>query len=354
MIKLGHGADVASMMLKYGKKEDYILDFSSNINPYIPENIDKYILEGLNLSTKYPDVEYLNLRKNIGNYLDLDYEYIIPGNGASEIIYLLMKVLDGQLGIVNPTFSEYERAAKSNNIKIIDLYFDKNFKLDLDNIRNNLDKFKALFICNPNNPSGNVESLIEILEILKKKDKFLIVDETFMEFVYESEKYTLVNLIKEYDNLFIIKAITKFFGLPGIRLGYGITSNKNIISKMWEHKEPWTVNSFAENICSYIFKDKKYIEKTKNYFKEEINFMIKDLNEIKNIEVFESSTNFILLKLNKYNSSYIKEKLFVEKNILIRDASNFKGLDTNYIRVAVKKREENEALINALKEILGV
>ncbi|SHH41047.1 pyridoxal phosphate-dependent aminotransferase [Tepidibacter thalassicus] len=353
MINLGHGADVASMMLKYGKREN-ILDFSSNINPYIPENIDKYILEGLNLSTKYPDVEYLNLRKNIGNYLDLDYEYIIPGNGASEIIYLLMKVLDGPVGIVNPTFSEYERAAKINNKKVIDLYFGKNFELDINSIKENINKFKSLFICNPNNPSGNVESLIEVLEILKKKNKFLIVDETFMEFVYQNEKYTLVNLIKEYDNLFIIKAITKFFGLPGIRLGYGITSNKNIISKIWEYKEPWTVNSFAENICGYIFKDKKYIERTKNYFRKEIKFMIENLNKIKNIEVFESSTNFILLKLKKYNSSYIKEKLFVEKNILIRDASNFKGLDTSYIRVAVKKREENEVLINALKEILGV
>lgn len=352
MIKLGHGADTTSMVLKYGKKEEDILDFSSNINPYTPKDIDKYILEGLALSVKYPDIEYLNLRKNIGDYLNVNSDYIIPGNGASEIIYLLMKTLDGPLGIINPTFSEYERAAKLNNLEIIDLYFDEDFKLNLNEIEKNMNKFKYLFICNPNNPSGSVENVDKLAKLLKENNKILIIDETFMEFVHKNEEYSLINYINDYDNIFILKAITKFFGLPGIRLGYGVTSNKEILNNMYKYKEPWSVNSFAENICNYIFKEKDYIENTKNYFKEEINFMIENLKKIKNIEVFESKTNFILLKLKKYDSNDIKEKLFLEKNILIRDASNFRGLNENYIRVAVKKREENEALINALKEVL--
>lgn len=353
MIKLGHGADTSSMMLKYGKSEEDILDFSSNINPYLPKDIDKYILEGLKLSSKYPDIEYINLRKNIGSYLNINSDYIIPGNGASEIIYLLMKILDGPLGIINPTFSEYERAANLNNVEIVDLYFDSDFKLDIKEVEKNLDEFKYLFICNPNNPSGSVENVDKLIKLLKENKKFLIIDETFMEFVHKNEEYTLINYINDYDNIFILKAITKFFGLPGIRLGYGVTSNKEILNKMWKYKEPWSVNSFAENICNYIFKEEDYIENTKNYFKEEIDFMIENLEKIDNLEVFKSNTNFILLKLRKYDSIYLKEKLFLEKNILIRDASNFKGLDEHYIRVAVKKREENETLIDALNEILG-
>ncbi len=352
MIELGHGADASSMILKYGKKEE-IVDFSANINPYTPENIEKYVLEGVRESKKYPDIAYTDLRKDIGNYLHLKEEYIIPGNGASEIIYLLMKALDGPLGMMHPTFSEYERAAKLNHVEIIDLYFKEDFKINKKEIEKKIDSFEALFICNPNNPTGNVENLKEILEMLKKKNKLLIVDETFMEFVYENEKYTLVQDIKEYDNLFIIKAITKFFGLPGIRLGYGITSNEALLNKIWHYKEPWSVNSFAEKICKYIFKEERYIQNTKDYFKEEISFLLRELKKIKNIEVFESHTNFILLKLKKHTAKELKEKLFLEKNILIRDASNFKGLNEKYIRVAVKKRKENETLICALNEILG-
>ncbi|WFD09909.1 pyridoxal phosphate-dependent aminotransferase [Tepidibacter hydrothermalis] len=353
MIKLGHGADVNQMISKYNKSEN-ILDFSSNINPYTPKNIEEYVLEGLKNSIKYPDIEYLNLRGNISSYLNLNYEYIVPGNGASEIIYMIMKVLDGRLGILNPTFSEYERAAIINNLKVVDLYLDEGFKVDIKYIEQNIDKFDFLFVCNPNNPSGNVQNLVELLDLLKTHEKIMIVDETFMEFVQDSYKYSLVEYVDKYSNLFIIKAVTKFFGLPGVRLGYGITSNEKIIYDMWKIKEPWTVNSFAENICKYIFKDINYIRNTKDYLKKEISYMLKELNKIDSIECFNTDTNFILLKLKKHDSNYVKEKLFINKDILVRDASNFKGLDKKYIRVAVKKREENQKLITALKEIMGV
>ncbi|OPJ55974.1 pyridoxal phosphate-dependent aminotransferase [Alkalithermobacter paradoxus] len=351
--KLGHGADVVSMALKYGKNEHNIIDFSSNINPYIPKNIDKYILDSIRNCKNYPDVEYISLRKDIGNYLNINYEYIIPGNGATEIIYLIMKALNGPLAIINPTFSEYERSAKLNNIEIVDLYFDRNFKLDINSIKNKIDEFKALFICNPNNPTGNIDDITEVLDLMKKHNKLLIVDETFMEFVHNQSKYTLLSFINEYKNLFIIKAITKFFGLPGIRLGYGVTSNKEILNTLWKFKEPWTVNTFAENICKYIFNDKDYIQMTRNYFKEEIDFMMNKLSKINNILVYNTQTDFILLKLLKHNSSYVKEKLFLENNILIRDASNFKGLDESYIRIAIKDRKNNEIILDALKKVLG-
>ena len=349
-MKSVHGADVIGMMSKYNKTE-CILDFSSNINPSLPDNIDKYVLEAIDNATKYPDINYIKLRKSIGEYLDLKYEYIIPGNGASEIIYLLMKSLKGDLGILNPTFSEYERSARLNGISIKHLYLDREFKVNLSQIKNNLKDFHALFICNPNNPSGNVQDITELLAVLKENNKLLIVDETFMEFVY-SEKYSLIKHINEYENLIIIKAITKFFGLPGLRLGYGVSSNKKLIDDMWENKEPWTVNSFAENITNNILKDKQYIVDSKKYFKNEINFMMKELKKIKGIDVFHSDTNFILLKLNKHDSAYLKEEMFLEKNILIRDASNFEGLGSSYIRVAVKKRSENEELLKALKEVM--
>jgi threonine-phosphate decarboxylase len=284
----------------------------------------------------------------------LDANFIIPGNGASEIIYLIMKCIEGPLGIINPTFSEYERAAKLNNVEVIDLYFENDeFDLDINQIKESIDKFKYLFICNPNNPTGKVKYIKELLEIMKSEDKFLIVDETFMEFVYEEENYSLVKYIESYDNLIIIKAATKFFGLPGIRLGYGLTSNKELLEKMYLHKEPWTINSFAENICKYILKDKDYIKGSKSYFREEIKYMMESLKKIPNIKVHSTDTNFILIKLNGIKSSELKKEMFIYKNILIRDASNFKNLDNSYIRIAIKTRKENDLIIKALRETIG-
>ena len=353
MIDLGHGANLVDMSIKYNKKESDIVDFSSNINPYLPQNIERYTLEALKNSTKYPDINYIELKNSISEYLNLDTSFIIPGNGASEIIYLLMKCIDGPLGVINPTFSEYERAAKLNNVEVIDLYFENyEFDLNIKQIKKDMDKFKYLFICNPNNPTGRVFYIKELLEVLKEQNKFLIVDETFMEFVYEEEKYSLINYIKDYDNLIIIKAITKFFGLPGIRLGYGISSNKKLLENMYINKEPWTINSFAENICKHILKDKDYIKQSKNYFKEEITYMLENLKDISNIKIYSTNTNFILIKLNNIKASELKKEMFILKNILIRDASNFKNLDDSYVRIAIKTRNENNLIIKALREIL--
>lgn len=354
MIDLGHGANIVDMSIKYNKKEKDIVDFSSNINPYLPKDIKKYTLEALKNSTKYPDINYIQLKNSISEYLNVDVNFIIAGNGASEIIYLLMKSIEGPLGIINPTFSEYERAAKLNDVEVINLYFGNNeFDLDINQIKRDINKFKYLFICNPNNPTGKVKYIKELLEFLKKESKFLIVDETFMEFVHKEENYSLVKYIESYNNLIIIKAVTKFFGLPGIRLGYGITSNRELLEKIYIHKEPWTINSFAENICKNILKDKDYIKQSKNYFREEIRYMIENLNKIPNIKVHNTDTNFILIKLKDIKSSELKEKIFIYKNILIRDASNFKNLDDSYIRIAIKTREENDLIIKALREALG-
>jgi threonine-phosphate decarboxylase len=342
------------MSIKYNKKEKNIVDFSSNINPYLPQNLEKYTVEALKNCIKYPDINYIELKNSISEYLNLDANFIIPGNGASEIIYLIMKCIEGPLGIINPTFSEYERAAKLNNVEVIDLYFENDeFDLNINQIKESIERFKYLFICNPNNPTGKVKNIKELLELMKNQGKFLIVDETFMEFVYEEKDYSLVKYIESYDNLIIIKAVTKFFGLPGIRLGYGLTSNKELLLKMYLHKEPWTINSFAENICKYILKDKDYINQSKSYFREEIRYMVESLKKIPNIKVYSTDTNFILIKLKDIKSIELKEKMFIYKNILIRDASNFKNIDDSYIRIAIKTRKENDLIIKALRETLG-
>lgn len=354
MNDLGHGANVDIMADLFKKNKQDIIDFSSNVNPNIIFNLDKYILEGLEKSRRYPDINYTNLRNNISEYINIDSNLIIPGNGATEIIYLLMKSIKKRIGILNPTFSEYSRAAKLNNLEVIDFHLNEenNFSIDLDEIQNNIEKFDSLFICNPNNPNGKVKDLNELLDLMIENDKLLIVDETFMEFVGEEEKYTLINRINETDKLFILKAVTKFFGMPGLRLGYGVTSNEQIIKNIYKHKEPWTINSFAENLSNYLFKDKEYIYNSKKYYIGERKFMLQELRNIQKLKVYDTDTNFILMKLKDGESNWLKLELFKRYDILIRDASNFIGLDKGYFRVAIKNHDDNKALIKALKEVL--
>lgn len=354
MKDLGHGANVDNMAKKFGKNENDIIDFSSNVNPHIISDLGKYVLEGLEKSRSYPDINYTNLRNNISDYIKVDSELIIPGNGATEIIYLLMKSIKRRLAILNPTFSEYGRGAKLNNLEIIDFHLkeENNFSIDLDEIQKNMDKFDSLFVCNPNNPNGKVKDLNELLDLMIENDKLLIVDETFMEFVGEEEKYSLINKIEQTPNLFILKAVTKFFGMPGLRLGYGVTSNKQIIKNIYEYKEPWTINSFAENLSNYLFKDKEYINGSKDYYINERKFMLEELRKISRLKVYDTDTNFVLIKLDDDEANSLKLELFEKYNILIRDASNFIGLDKSYIRVAIKYHNDNKVLIESLRKIL--
>ncbi len=354
MKDLGHGANVDNMAKQFGKNENDIIDFSSNVNPHIISDLGKYVLEGLEKSRSYPDINYTNLRNNISDYIKVDSELIIPGNGATEIIYLLMKSIKKRLAILNPTFSEYGRGAKLNNLEVLDFHLkeENNFSIDLDEIQKNMDKFDSLFVCNPNNPNGKVKDLNELLDLMVENDKLLIVDETFMEFVGEEEKYSLINRIEQTPNLFILKAVTKFFGMPGLRLGYGVTSNKQIIKNIYEYKEPWTINSFAENLSNYLFKDKEYIKSSKDYYINERKFMLEELRKISRLKVYDTDTNFVLIKLKDGEANSLKLELFEKYNILIRDASNFIGLDKSYIRVAIKSHNDNKVLIESLRKTL--
>ncbi|RDY25795.1 aminotransferase class I/II-fold pyridoxal phosphate-dependent enzyme [Romboutsia weinsteinii] len=355
MKELGHGANVNHMASIYNKKPEDIIDFSSNINPKVIKNLDKYILEGLKECRSYPDINYTNLRNNISRYIDIDSKFIIPGNGATEIIYLLMKSINKRLAILNPTFSEYGRSAKLNNLEVVNLELNKedNFSLDLETVKENIDTFDSLFICNPNNPNGKVQDLTDLLDLIIKNNKLLIVDETFMEFVENEEDYSLIKYVEKHENIFILKAVTKFFGMPGLRLGYGVTSNKEIISKIYEYKEPWTINSFADNLSKYIFEDKEYIYESKEYYIKERAYMVNALESIDNLTVYETDTNFILLKLHNKSAHVLKDELLKYGNILIRDASNFIGLDESFIRVAIKSHEDNKVLIDEMRKILG-
>ena len=379
-----HGGNIYKIFREKNIKE--ILDYSSNINPYgIPESLKKRITENLEILERYPDPDYVELRQKLSNLNKVNLSDIILGNGATEIIFLFMKVINPKkILIVSPTFGEYERAVKATEIsgdtvslsssngdnknienkKIEIEYFElkesDDFKLNIGNLKNELEnKYDLLIICNPNNPTGKFLKLAQTEEILKECNKYdtkLFIDEAFIEFLADGMKESIINTEENKKNLFVTRAFTKFFAIPGLRLGYGMYFDKELEKKISEKKEPWSVNNFAEMAGSTVLDDAEYIEKTLKWIAEEKKYMYEKLNEISGMKVYETEVNFITGKIDEklfsegVNVKILREKM-LEQGILIRDASNFKFLDERFFRLAIKDRASNERVIEAMKEI---
>ena len=363
-----HGGNIYKIFRE--KNIDKILDYSSNINPYgVPENLKKEIFEKVFVLERYPDPDYIELREKIAEKNNLNIENIIVGNGATEIIFLFMKILSPKkVLIVSPTFGEYERAIKASTLANDSLeinYFElkeaENFVLNVKNLETELENnYDLLILCNPNNPTGQflkLKKLEEILKICEQKNTKLFVDEAFVEFVEDWENESIINSKENKENLFVIRAFTKFFAIPGLRLGYGICFNNNLLKKMLEKKEPWSVNNIADLAGKTVLDDENYIQKTKEWIKDQKKYMYENLNKIEGLRAYKTEVNFILLKiednlLKKGLDVKNLRKKMLEKGILIRDASNFIYLNKHYFRLAIKDKLNNEKVIETLTSIL--
>ena len=363
-----HGGNIYKIFRE--KNIDKILDYSSNINPYgLPENLKKEIFEKLFVLERYPDPDYIELREKIAEKNNLNIENIIVGNGATEIIFLFMKILSPKkVLIVSPTFGEYERAIKASTladdsveINYFELKETENFVLNIKNLETELENnYDLLILCNPNNPTGQflkLKKLEEILKICEQKNTKLFIDEAFVEFVEDWENESIINSKENKENLFVIRAFTKFFAIPGLRLGYGICFNNNLLKKMLEKKEPWSVNNIADLAGKTVLDDENYIQKTKEWIKDQKKYMYENLNKIEGLRAYKTEVNFILLKiednlLKKGLDVKNLRKKMLEKGILIRDASNFIYLDKHYFRLAIKDKLNNEKVIETLTSIL--
>ncbi len=182
-----------------------------------------------------------------------------------------------------------------------------------------------------------------------KTNTIVVIDESFLDFVKDNKNYTAIDLLEDYNNIFIIKSMTKFFAIPGIRIGYGISKNKDIIKKIDDISVPWNINVMAERAAIVALDEKEYIDDTIEYIEDEKNFLFHELSKIEPIKVFKPEVNFIMFKTKEFID--LKEKMLSE-NIIIRSCGNYKGLDRNYYRIAVRTRVENEKFISTLKNII--
>lgn len=343
-----HGGKIPSK-----NSDQKIIDFSSNITPLgIPSSVKSIIKKNFDKIGFYPDPNSENVTLNLEKYTHLPKSNIIVGNGAIEILYnfcyaFLSKTTKVLIHI--PTFQEYETAVKLNDCKIS--YFKSiNLSKDLDSFILQIPKNGCIFLCNPNNPTGELLTKKELLSIIikaKKLKTLVFIDECFIELVPDYDE-SVISYVKKYDNIFILRSLTKSFGLPGIRIGYGCGS-KEIIKILQKIKIPWSVNSIAQDAANEVIKNKSHITKSKFIIKKELKYLNKLISSIDGFECIPSSTNFILIK-TKYNSTYLQKKLLKNK-ILIRDCKNFRGLNEHYFRIAVKSHGDNVKLVSALESI---
>ncbi|MDO4273157.1 MAG: threonine-phosphate decarboxylase CobD [Eubacteriales bacterium] len=329
------------------------VDFSANCNPLgTPESVKEAVIKSLENINHYPQVGCAPLKKAIAAYEGTEAESIICGNGAAELIFSLCRAGKPRRALVPaPTFAEYQQALESVGCEVEYFWLreDKGYCLDkdfLDGLHKELD---IVFLCNPNNPTGVLTDrgfLTEVLEKCRELEIFLVVDECFLDFVKEAEAYTLKGMLKEYHNLFLLKAFTKRYAMAGVRLGYGICENKKLLEQMELVTQPWNVSSMAQAAGLAALKEKEYVEAGRQIVFTEREYLKKEMTEL-GLTVFASEANYIFFKG--------PEDLFeacVKNGILIRDCSNYPGLCKGYFRIAVKRHEDNEKLVRVLREIL--
>ncbi|MDP1853925.1 MAG: threonine-phosphate decarboxylase CobD [Candidatus Omnitrophota bacterium] len=354
-----HGANIESWKRQFGLSGKNILDFSASINPLgPPKRTRKLLRDNFHLFLRYPQDYSQSSGAKIAEYAGISKDNLLVTNGSIEAIYLTARLMARETSlIIVPTFSEYERAIKSSGGR--SLYFQtrdsNNFKIDFNKLTSSLSGMSALFICNPDNPTGRVLSREDLLFLAKKCGQngiILVVDEAFIDFLPEPDKVSLVRSCLKCNNVIILGSLTKFFALPGLRIGH-ITAHKKLINRIAKFRFPWAVNSFAQVAAVSAIFDYSYIHRTRAFIKKENDFLFGKLSKILAISPYYPSVNFILCRINskRINSKVLFKKL-ARQGIFIRDCSNFRGLDNQYFRVAVKLRKDNLKLISALKEIL--
>ncbi len=357
----GHGGNIAQVCETHGLRPDEIIDFSANINPlgYSP-GLPARISRELQSVLHYPDIDAAPLRMAVSSHISRHEDEILIGNGSTEHIYLLPRILRPKTGIVfEPTYSDYARAMKNAGADVTEIMRKtETFEADLNHPAIGSKTGGAntmLYLCNPNNPTGTLTKKEEVFSLATRyPDMCIVIDEAFMDFVPESDRFSVLTDAGAGDlrNVIVLRSMTKFHGFPGLRLGY-MVAHTDIIERLRALKEPWTVNTLAQVAGLLALEDKEHVKKSREFAATEENFLYRQLSAIDGLRPIPPSVNFILVRISDDGptSRELQESL-IGMGILIRDCSNFGGLGDRYFRVAVRTREENVKLSSCLESAL--
>lgn len=352
-----HGGNPRAMAEFSGTDPDKLIDFSASINPISPPGcVSQLLLETPRLLREYPDPHCSVITKNISVATGIPENWIRVTNGSTEMIYLLPHLLleEQEIAIFDPCFSEYEKAFTAFGIQShsIPLKADTGFQADPDLLFAQLDSIRqlgAIILGNPASPTGKLyaDFLPQLQKYCERRDIVLVIDEAFIDF--SSPDNSAWNLLERNSNLVLIRSLTKFYSLPGLRIGYGILHPERI-QKISPHQYPWSVNALAQAVGAEVILDETFQKRTRDWTLMERSFMLQALNSIEEIEVFSSDANFLLFCVRDNIASTARSlyQHLLSQSLLIRNCGNFKGLDESFFRISLRERRENQKLVDSI------
>ncbi len=352
-----HGGNIEKEARKLGLSTDKIIDASASIVPFkLPKKLNNHIINSIkNGSIKsYPDRSYFEVKNSISKWHNIEPSMVLPGNGASELFTWAARdaSLNGISSLPSPGFGDYQRALNCWNASYI---FNP---IPLSWTNSNPQPFPikpkthVLWITNPHNPTGQLWSRSSIEKLLTNY-KLVICDEAFISLTPGGENQSIIDLTKSHKNLVVIRSLTKFLGIAGLRVGYAVT-NPDRLLKWKEIRDPWPVNTLAINATNMIMKDsqmhKKRLNKIHRWVEEEGNWLHQSLSEFSTIKPLPTTTNFQLIKSDISILNLIEN--LKRKGILLRDCRSFITLDEKWVRISLQKRKQNIQIINTLKDYI--
>ena len=350
-----HGGNLAWAAALAGCPLDAILDFSASISPLGPPNSAIAAIQSqIGNLRHYPDPNYSELRLALSHFHQLPFEWILPGNGSAELLTLVGREL-AQLAatvLITPAFGDYYRTLTAYNAQVLEFPVDWESEAHLSSF---LDKGKnfqdmGLLLNNPHNPTGKLFSRESILPYL---DRFalVVVDEAFMDFLSPDEEQSLIALVQEYENLVVLRSLTKFYSLPGLRLGYAI-AHPDRLSKWQLWRDPWPVNTLAAAAACAALQDREFQQQTWLWLPPARTQLLQGLAAIPGLHPKNSAANFLLVESNQ-SISQLQQQLLTYHQILIRDCLSFKELGDRFFRVAVRTQADNQRLLTALNSVIN-
>ncbi len=344
-----HGGDIYTYAEAHGGQLP--IDLSASINPNgPPEPVRQAMYEAVLRCTDYPDPFCRAARRAIGERMGVSPDYVYCGNGASDVLDRLALALKPKRALLTaPTFSEYERSLSGCDLRFHMLRPEEGFAVTETILPAISNDTEAVYLCNPNNPTGktiNPGLMKEILRRCERERCWLIVDECFIDFLTDCDSHSLTGSLGQYDRLVILRSYTKMYAVPGIRFGWLMTANLPLIQALYRAGHPWNVSVISQACAEAAAKEEAFAWKAARQIAEERVFL-KDKLQCTGCFVFPGEANFLLFR---FRDTDLADKL-ARHGILIRDCSNYRGLCPGYYRTAVKRRADSLSLIRALRAI---
>ncbi len=355
-----HGSDLEKIADYYHLNKENIVLFGANVNPLgLSGQVKKELAAHLDVISSYPDRNYTDLKNAIASYTDTSAEHIVVGNGSTELISLLISQRAPKKALLlGPTYSEYARELNlvGGTLEYYNLKEEQDFRLDISDLTDALKSdIDLLIICNPNNPTSSAISTPDIRELLavcRSLGIFVMIDETYIEFAPEGAALSAVPLVPEFDNFMVIRGVSKFFAAPGLRFGYGLTSNQAFLQTLLTHQNPWSLNSVGAYAGERMLKDTDYIKKTWTLIDSERTRMCTELSGLDTVKIYPAYANFVLVRILKEGlTSFDVFEKAIHQNLMIRDCSSFESLKGEYVRFCIMNPEDNDRLLEVFRSL---